>query len=88
MTTPTASRDGTDHDWHHELETYLGPACFPGGHDHLAATLIRRHAPSHLLWRLSVLPRMRQFDSLDELIAHLDTAGAPVGDDGVAGRPL
>ena len=67
MTTPTASAD-QDPGWADELAAHLGPGCFPATHDHLAATLIQRHAPSHLLWHLSVLPRTREFQSVDELV--------------------
>lgn len=56
-----------------ELSAFLGPQCFPATYDHLAASLIRRRAPSHLLWHLSVLPLGRQFASLDEVIEHLST---------------
>ena len=65
MTAPTASTSHRDPGWADELSTYLSSGCFPATHDHLAATLIQRHAPSHLFWHLSVLPRTRQFQSLD-----------------------
>jgi hypothetical protein len=71
MTTPTASTDHQDSRWPDELATYLGPGCFPASHDHLAATLIRRRAPSHLLWHLSLAPRTREFQSLEELVEQL-----------------
>ena len=65
--------------WADELATYLSPRCFPGTHDHLAATLIQRHAPSHLLWHLSLAPRTREFQSLQELVAQLkEPAQAPL----------
>jgi hypothetical protein len=76
MTTPTASTS-RDPGWADELGTYLSPGCFPATHDHLAATLIQRHAPSHLLWHLSVLPRTRQFQSLDELVDDLAHSAPP-----------
>lgn len=46
--------------------------CFPAGYDDLAAVLLRKHAPSHLLWRLSGLPRARAFGSLQELFDCLE----------------
>ena len=64
-------------EWSDELAAFLGPACFPATHDHLAATLIRRHAPSRLLWHLSVLPRSRKFASLHEVVEHLTSAAPP-----------
>ena len=68
-TTASIHDDGTNDatGWADELATYLGPSCFPTTHDHLAATLISRHAPSHLLWHLSVLPRSREIGSLEQL---------------------
>ena len=68
MTTPTASPSHHDQGWADELAMHLSPGSFPATHDHLAATLIQRHAPSHLLWHLSGLPRTRVFQSLDELV--------------------
>ena len=77
MTAPPAPRS-QHQEWSDELTDFLGPACFPATHDHLAATLIQRHAPSRLLWHLSVLPRARQFASLDEVIEHLGGAAPQV----------
>ncbi|WP_457253183.1 DUF2795 domain-containing protein [Pedococcus sp. P5_B7] len=79
MTTPTASTSEHDPGWADELATYVGPGCFPATHDHLAATLIQRHAPSHLLWHLSVLSRTREFQSLDELVEVLTHTAPPAG---------
>ena len=39
-----------------------------------AAALLRQHAPSHLLWHLSVLPRARRFETTEELLTHLGEA--------------
>ena len=72
MTAPTTSTTHQDSGWPDELAAYLGPGCFPATHDHLAATLIRRHAPSHLLWHLSTAPRHREFQSLEDLVDQLD----------------
>ena len=74
MTTATESTTHPDSSWSDELATYLGPGCFPATHDRLTATLIERHAPSHLLWRLSVAPRTREFQSVGELVEHLGDA--------------
>lgn len=76
MTTPTRSTN-QDPDWADELATHLGPGCFPATHDRLAATLITRHAPSHLLWRLAGLPRTREFSSLEEVMDHLAQTDGP-----------
>jgi hypothetical protein len=74
MTTPTASTSSQDSTWADELATYLSPRCFPATHDHLVATLIGRRAPSHLLWRLSLAPRTREFQSLEDLVQQLGAA--------------
>jgi hypothetical protein len=77
MTTPTAPTRHPepsglpDSSWADELATYLSPRCFPATHDHLAATLIQRRAPSYLLWHLSLAPRTREFQSLQELVERL-----------------
>ena len=75
MTTATGSITHPDSSWSDELATYLGPGCFPATHDRLAARLIERHAPSHLWWRLSVAPRTRDFQSLEDLVGHLEASG-------------
>jgi hypothetical protein len=77
MTTTTASASHRDHGWTDDLATYLSPGSFPATHDHLAATLIQRQAPSHLLWHLSGLPRTRVFQSLDELVEALQQLTPP-----------
>lgn len=77
MTTPTAPTRHpepgglADSSWADELATYLSPGCFPATHDHLAATLIQRQAPSHLLWHLSLAPRTREFQSVQDLVERL-----------------
>jgi hypothetical protein len=53
---------------------------FPAQPDDVLATLVRRRAPSRLLWRVGVLPRTRRYDSLDDLCDDFplgSTAGAP-----------
>ena len=64
--------------WLEDLFDHLPAGCFPGTHDDLVAALVRQHAPSHLLWHLSVLPRTRRFESTDELLAHLGQPPASV----------
>ena len=75
MTARPAPRSHQHEDRSEELTTFLGPACFPAAHDDLSAILVRHHAPSRLLWHLSVLPRARQFASLDEVIERLGVPG-------------
>jgi hypothetical protein len=80
-TTTSTHGDDTADDrarWLDELTSHLGAGSFPTTHDHLTATLIQRHAPSHLLWHLSGLPRTREFQSLTELVEALDRLAPPV----------
>ncbi len=82
MTAPARSQPGVDA-WHHDLAEALGPWAFPSRRDDLVALLLRHHAPSHLLWHLSVLPPNREFTSVDDLVtAAADTslAGFPVAE--------
>jgi hypothetical protein len=58
--------------WPEQLSHVLRPTCFPARQDELLATLIRHRAPSHLMWRLTCLPRTRQFSSLAEVVAYVD----------------
>ena len=85
MTTPTVPTSSQRSGWADELATYLSPGCFPAMHDHLAATLIQRRAPSHLLWHLSVLPRHREFQSVADVVEQVEQTPAPPT--GVAGEP-
>lgn len=68
----TATNQAQSHAWGSELAAHLAPRCFPATHDDLAALLLRQHAPSRLVWYLSVLPRQRRFDTLEELLDWLD----------------
>ena len=77
MSTPPSSTSHQDQAWPEELATFLGPRCFPATHDHLVATLIKRHAPSRLVWHVSSLPRTRHFQSLGEVIEHLTQDSSP-----------
>lgn len=51
----------------HELAAYLRPTAFPARQDDLLALLIRKRAPSRLLWRLSRCSAARTYRSLDEV---------------------
>jgi Protein of unknown function (DUF2795) len=61
---PTA---GPGTGWRDDLARLLHPTVFPARQDELLAALIRHRAPSHLLWRLTCLPRTRRYATLDEL---------------------
>ncbi|HEY7721623.1 MAG TPA: DUF2795 domain-containing protein [Pedococcus sp.] len=75
--THTPSR--TTADWRAELATLLRPHVFPANQDELLAALIRRGAPSELLWRLTCLPRTRRFTSVEEVCGFVAAHGpAPV----------
>jgi len=65
-------RSSAESRWSDQLGHVLRPTCFPARQDDLLATLIRHHAPSHLMWRLTCLPRTRQFTSLDEVVDFVD----------------
>ena len=81
---PSSRRSHLDGGWTDQLGRVLRPACFPARQDELLATLIRHRAPSHLLWRLTCLPRTRQFTSLDEVLAFVDGHAPAV----TVGEPL
>ncbi|HEY7718411.1 MAG TPA: DUF2795 domain-containing protein [Pedococcus sp.] len=72
-TTTTPSRTAAD--WRAELATLLRPHLFPANQDEILAALIRRGAPSELLWRLTCLPRARRFTSVEELCGFVATHG-------------
>jgi hypothetical protein len=55
-----------------ELADYLPPACFPARADEIQATLIRRHAPTPLLWVVTRLARDRRYQSMTDLVGDLD----------------
>lgn len=61
--------DGEDHadDWRAELADYLRPGAFPARQDDLLALLIRKHAPSRLLWRVAQSAPGRTYRSLETL---------------------
>jgi Protein of unknown function (DUF2795) len=50
---------------------------FPARPDDVLATLVRRRAPSRLLWRVGQLPRTRSYDSLDDLCDDFALGSSP-----------
>ena len=58
-----------------EIRAALGRLRFPAQLDDVLAALLRRRAPSRLLWRVGVLPRTRRFRTLNDLCD--DVAGGP-----------
>lgn len=52
---------------HHELAAYLHPAVFPARQDDLLALLIRKRAPSRLLWLISRCSAARTYRSLHDV---------------------
>jgi hypothetical protein len=70
-----ATPSRTTVDWRAELASRLRPHLFPANQDELLAALIRRGAPSELLWRLTCLPRTRRFTSVEELCGFVATHG-------------
>ena len=73
----SSSADGTVHDPSTQVRDYLSPRCFPATRDELQATLVRHHAPAHLLWELASLSPTRRFDDLDKLCTALDGHSRP-----------
>lgn len=59
-----------------ELAQHLRTAGFPARQDELQASLIRRHAPTSLLWRIGSLPPDRLYATVDQVLRDLD--GPPV----------
>jgi len=64
-----------------ELRALLVRLPFPTQQDDVLAALVRRQAPSRLLWRAGCLTRTRRYHSLDELCAEIarppTAAGSP-----------
>ena len=50
---------------------------FPAQPDDVLAALVRRRAPSRLLWRLGGLPRTRRYHSLDDLCSDVSRRSGP-----------
>jgi hypothetical protein len=75
-TTSTSRPDQTEHDPSGpsllELADYLPSSCFPARADEVQATLIRKHAPTSLLWVVARLPLHRRYQSLTDLVGDLD----------------
>jgi hypothetical protein len=69
----TASSAGLDADLT-ELRAMLARLPFPTQQDDVLAALVRRQAPSRLLWRAGALSRTRRYHSLEELC---DEIGRP-----------
>ncbi len=58
--------------WRDELAAVLGPTTFPCTSQDATVNLLRAHAPSRLLRRVSTTPPQLRFASLDSLIAYID----------------
>ena len=54
-----------------DLADYLPSSCCPARADEIQATLVRRHAPTALLWVVTRLPRHRRYQSLTDLLGDL-----------------
>jgi hypothetical protein len=67
-----------------ELEQHLRSAGFPARQDELQASLIRRHAPTSLLWLIGALPPDRLYSTVDQVLQDLD--GPPV--DHISREPM
>jgi hypothetical protein len=64
-----------------EIRALLARLPFPAQQDDVLAALVRRQAPSRLLWRAGCLTRTRRYHSLDEVCAEISrpptAAGSP-----------
>jgi len=63
-----------------QIRESLGQMRFPAQSDEVLAALVRRRAPSRLLWHVGALPRTQRYTSLDDLchqIALGSRTGAP-----------
>ena len=54
-----------------QIRDSLGQMRFPAQSDEVLAELVRRRAPSRLLWHVGALPRTQSFHSLDDLCHHV-----------------
>ena len=82
VTDGTTDRSGTrsattDDEWVSECAQILVPDCFPARQDELLAALMRRRAPSRLLWHLARLDPNRVYPSLDAVVRDCQQAEAP-----------
>jgi hypothetical protein len=60
-----------------QLRESLGQVRFPAQPDDVLAALVRRRAPSRLLWHVGALPRTRRYHSLDDLFSHIALGSGP-----------
>ena len=60
-----------------QLRESLGQVRFPAQPDDVLAALLRRRAPSRLLWHVGALPRTRHYHSLDDLCDHVALGSGP-----------
>jgi hypothetical protein len=63
-----------------QIRELLGQMRFPAQSDDVLAALVRRRAPSRLLWHVGALPRTQRYHSLDDLCDHValrSGTGAP-----------
>jgi hypothetical protein len=60
-----------------QLRESLGQVRFPAQPDDVLAALVRRRAPSRLLWHVGALPRTRRYHSLDDLCSHIALGSGP-----------
>jgi len=63
-----------------QIRESLGHMSFPAQSDDVLAALVRRRAPSRLLWHVGALPRTQRYHSLDDLcdqVALGSGTGAP-----------
>ena len=58
-----------------ELRQVLARLPFPAHQDDVLAALVRRHAPSRLLWRVGSLSRTRRYHSIDEVCTEVARPG-------------
>lgn len=64
---PSHDAPASDLGFQEELGAYLHSSAFPARQDDLLAILIRNHAPSRLLWRVSRCAPGRTYRSLEAL---------------------
>ena len=67
-----------------ELAQHQRGAGIPARQVELQASLVRRHAPTSLLWRIGSLPPDRLYSTVDQVLQDLD--GPPV--DHVSREPM
>jgi len=60
-----------------QIRESLGQVRFPAQPDDVLAALVRRRAPSRLLWRVGRLPRTQRYHSLDDLCTHVARGSGP-----------